>query len=120
MTFKRFLTKIISSVLLGISGYKMIYSILLIFFIYPQLSANSNAVGALIQEGLIGKMTAYLLTMVVDGVLGFFLLLKPAEEITVFHLIFGIILFGLSVFFIIKTPLTVDPIFFLLKETLNK
>lgn len=120
MSLKRFFSKSLSFILIGAGLYKMLYSVLLIFFVYPQLSTGQDPMSLLIQEGLIEKVIIYWLMMILDGVFGFFLLFKPEEEIRIFHLVAGAIISIASVFFIVRTPLTTDPIFFFLQGLFQK
>jgi len=108
--FKHLASRIISVVLIGAGLYKVFYSALLIFFIYPRFNIQNNTAGLLIQQGLVEKALVYWLTMVVDGLFGFNLLFKPQGEIRFVHIFLGLFISIFSVFFIVRTPLTVNPL----------
>jgi len=111
MSLKRIFSRLISFVLIAAGLYQVFYSSWLILFVYPKLSIGQNASDLLIQEGLIEKALVYWLTIVVGGFYGFFLLFKPEEEIGIYHLVAGVLISIFSIFFIINTPLTPNPIF---------
>lgn len=119
MSPKRIFSRLISLSLIGAGLYQILYSSLLVLFVYPKLKISQDAGGLLIQEGLIEKAIVYWLMIIVNSLYGFFLLFKPEEEIRFYHLAAGVVISIFSIFFIVQTPLTTDPIFFLLQKYLK-
>ena len=110
MDLKHAFSKLLSAVLIGVTLFQVFYSASLVFFVYPQVEITQDFFGSLIQEGLIEKAIVYWLLIILSGVYGFSLLFKPQEEIEIYHLVAGTIISVFAIFFVIKTPLTVNPL----------
>lgn len=110
MDLKHAFSKLLSAVLIGIALFQIFYSASLVFFVYPQTKITQDFFGLLIQEGLIEKAIIYWLLIILSGIYGFSLLFKPREEIENYHLIAGTIISVFAIFFVIRTPLTVNPL----------
>ncbi|MFC1727115.1 hypothetical protein ACFL0Y_01200 [Patescibacteria group bacterium] len=108
MDLKSLLAKIISVFLLIFSAYQTLLSINAIFFIYPNLDFQGQE-RFLIQTGLLDKALLIYISMITSGTYGFALLLKPTSKLKIIHIVSGILVFALSVFFVTKTPFTTDP-----------
>jgi hypothetical protein len=111
MSWRLKIGKITSILLIGTGLYQIFYSTSLLFLVYPHLKFGSGQSGFLLYEGLIEKAIFYFLTMIISGFYGLALMFKPEEELTYLQIFGGLIIFGFSVFFITKTPVTSDPIF---------
>ena len=107
---KHFFSKLISATLIGTTLFQIFYSISLIFLVYPRIEINQNFWGLLIQQSLIEKAIVYWFLIIIQGIYGFFLLFKSKEEIKVYHLVAGTIISVFAIFFVIKTPLTFNPL----------
>ncbi len=119
MNLRPLLAKI-TSVGLIISGlYQILLSIHATFFIYPNLQPLGQET-FLIQEGLVEKALLLYASMMTSGIYGTALLFKPKEKVKILHIIFGVLLFFGSIFFVSKTPFTTDPIIELIKEQLSR
>lgn len=110
MDLKHAFSKLLSAILIGIALFQTFYSTNLVFFVYPQVKINQDFFGLLIQEGLIEKAIIYWLLIILSGIYGFSLLFKPQEEIEIYHLIAGTAISVFAIFFVIRTPLTVNPL----------
>ena len=110
MDLKHAFSKLLSAVLIGVTLFQVFYSASLVFLVYPQVEITQDFFGLLIQEGLIEKAIVYWLLIILSGVYGFSLLFKPQEEIEIYHLVAGTIISVFAIFFVIKTPLTVNPL----------
>lgn len=119
MSLKRLISRLISLTLIASGIYKIIYSSVLMIFVYPQISLAEQESAKLIQEGLIEKAIIYWVTLCVDMLFASFLLFKPAEKIRPFHLVAGSLISIGSVFFVVRTPLTEDPLLLLLENALK-
>ena len=109
MSLRRILTKITSIAMVLFSLYQIFLSMNAIFFIYPNLQPQGYE-ALVVQEGLIEKAIILYISMITNGIYGTILLFKPEEEVKFIHIIFGIIIFFVSLFFVTKTPFTSDPI----------
>ncbi len=107
----RYLLAKITSVLLILSGlYQILLSVSAIFFVYPQL-ANYHGYQSLgAEESLIEKAIIIYISMIASGTYGLALLVKPAHEIKIAHIVVGALIFIGSIFFISQDPITTDPI----------
>jgi len=114
---KNIITKLTSFILLFSGAYQTLLSLNAIFFIYPHLNPHQEEV--IIKEGLIEKAFLLFATMVVDGIYGIILLIKPSKKIEVIHLIAGMVLIVVSFFFITQTPFTTDPLSNLIRSCFN-
>lgn len=110
MDLKHFFSKLISATLIGTTLFEVFYSASLIFLVYPQIEISQNFWGLLIQQSLIEKAIVYWFLIVIQGIYGFFLLFKPKEEIEVYQLVAGVIISVFAIFFVVKTPLTINPL----------
>lgn len=110
MELKDFAQKIISFILILSGIYQIFLSFNAIFFIYPQLVPSQRRFSYLTEMGLTDKALLLYATMIIDGIYGLGLLLKPSREVEIFHLVFGAVLAIVSIFFITKTPFTINPI----------
>lgn len=110
MDLKHAFSKLLSAVLIGIALFQIFYSASLVFFVYPQVEITQDFLGLLIQEGLIEKAIIYWFLIILSGIYGFSLLFKSQEEVEIYHLIAGTIISIFAIFFVIKTPLTVNPL----------
>lgn len=110
MGLKHKLAKIISILLIGAGAYQTIYSASLLLFVYPSLQFDAGRSGVILYEGLIEKAIVYYILMLVNGIYGLGLLFKPQEKLTYIQIMGGLIIFGLNVFFVAKTPVTTNPI----------
>lgn len=118
MELKPLFTRIISLFLIFFGLYQILLSTKAIFFVYPYLSPTDLGFSSIIQEGLIEKALLLYATMIIDGIYGITLLLKPIKEVEIIHLILGILIGIASVISITKTPFTTDPIFNFLRSLL--
>lgn len=109
MELKDFVTKITSLALIFSGIYQIFLSLNAIFFIYPHLNPGYVHSSPVTQRGLIEKALLLYVTMVISGVYGIALLLKPSKEVEIIHIILGILLTVASIFLITKTPFTTDP-----------
>jgi len=109
MNLKPILAKFTSVALIIFSLYQTLFSISAIFFIYPKLDQSGFDLLA-IELGLIQKAIVIYLTMIVSGFFGVALLLKPDQEVKIAHIVFGILIFTVSIFFTIQTPFATDPL----------
>jgi len=109
MNVKNLFAKITSAFLITLSFYQTVFSVKSIFIDYPRLNFHSQNT-FLIQQGLIQKAIILYITMTVSGIFGVVLLLKPAQKTQVAHIVFGILIFIISVFFTIQAPFSTDPI----------
>lgn len=99
--------------------YQILLSINAIFFIYPNLHPEGKE-ALLIQEGLIEKAIIIYASVIANSVYGTILLFKPEEEVKVIDILFGIVIFAGSIFFVTKTPFTTDPVIEYLKQLIFK
>ena len=112
---KRALTKFLSILMIIFGLYHIVLSMLAIFFIYPQVF-SSKAISLKTQEGLIEKAIIIYLVVIIDGLYGASLFVKPSEEIKTIHILAGIIIFIFSIFFVTRTSLTADPLVLFFSE----
>ncbi|MBU3956997.1 hypothetical protein KKI19_01810 [Patescibacteria group bacterium] len=110
MDWKHRLSRLTSILLIGSGVYQVIYSSVLIIFVYPHLKSSVGESGILLYESLIEKALVYYASMIVNGIYGISLLFKPKEEVTYLQIIGGLIVFALGILFITKTEATADPI----------
>lgn len=116
MDLKHKLGKLTSVLLIGSGVYQIIYSTVLLIFVYPRLKFGTGYSGKLLYESLIEKALVYYVLMIINGIYGFSLLFKPKEKLTYLQIIGGLIIFCLTTFFVTQSSITVDPIFnFLMK-----
>jgi len=108
--WKHRLSRLTSILLIGSGVYQVIYSSVLIIFVYPHLKSSVGESGILLYESLIEKALVYYASMIVNGIYGISLLFKPKEEVTYLQIIGGLIVFALGILFITKTEATADPI----------
>lgn len=109
MDLKHLAAKVTSLALIVSGLYQILLSLNAIFFIYPHLSPSGREV-FIIQEGLIEKALILYVLMVTSGIYGVILLFKPREEVKLIHILSGILIFIFSIFFVVQTPFTTDPI----------
>ena len=110
MDLKHLLAKI-TSVLLILSGiYQILLSFNSIFFLYPQLANYQGPQSLTLEEGLVEKAIILYASMIATGTYGMALLIKPAHQIKIIHIIVGILIFIGSIFFISQDPIMTDPI----------
>ena len=109
MNWKHKLAKLTSFLLIGIGLYQIINSTLLLVLVYPHLNFDQGYSGVLLYESLIEKALVYYASMMVNGVYGMSLLFKPKEELTYLQIIGGLFIFALSILFVTKTRVTMDP-----------
>lgn len=110
MDWKNRFAKLTSVLLIGTGVYQIIYSTILLVFVYPHLKFGFGESSILLYESLIEKALVYYASMIVNGIYGASLLFKPKEEITYLQIIGGLIIFALGVFFVTRTEVTTDPI----------
>ena len=110
MDWKHRLSRLTSILLIGSGVYQVIYSSVLIIFVYPHLKSSVGESGILLYESLIEKALVYYASMIVNGIYGISLLFKPKEEVTYLQIIGGLIVFALGILFITRTEATADPI----------
>lgn len=110
MDWKHRLSRLTSILLIGSGVYQVIYSSVLIIFVYPHLKFSVGESGILLHESLIEKALVYYASMIVNGIYGFSLLFKPKEEVTYLQIIGGMIIFALGILFVTRTEVTTDPI----------
>ena len=109
MDIKNHSAKIVSFFLIANTIYQTILSVNAIFFIYPRLNFDSQN-NLIIQEGLVERAIILYATIVVGGIYGSFLLLRPSNKLKVIHVISGILIFIFSIFYVVRTPFTDDPL----------
>lgn len=109
MDLKQLAAKLTSSALIILGSYQILLSITAIFFVYPYLYPYGRE-AIIIQEGLIEKGLILYASMVVSGIYGVLLLFKPTEKVKIIHLLAGILIFIVSLFFVTQTPFTTDPL----------
>ena len=118
-SLKEIITKSLS-ILLIVSGlYHLLLSSLFVLIIYPRSLNSDRFVPLIIQEGLIEKALVLYLTTIVEGLYGLSLLFRPKQEVGLFHLLVGIIIFFFSFFFITETRLTTDPLWLILQNIIS-
>lgn len=110
MDLKYKLGKLTSVLLIGFGVYQIIYSAVLLVFIYPHLKFGVGYSSALLYESLIEKALVYYASMIINGIYGISLLFKTREEVTYLQIIGGLIIFGLGILFVTRTEMTTDPI----------
>ena len=110
MDLKHLLAKITSVLLIVFSLYQTLLSLNSIFFIYPRLNSNGDQELLLLEQGLVEKAIIIYLSMLATGIYGFVLLFKPQNQVKILHIVFGLLIFGASLFFVSKTPFTTDPV----------
>lgn len=110
MDLKHLLAKVISILLILFGIYQIFLSLNAIFFIYPHLTDYQGYHLLWIEEGLIEKALLLYATMVVNGIYGVVLLFKPIQEVKIIHIFGGIAIFIVSVFFVVQTSFTTDPL----------
>lgn len=110
MDWKHKLAKFTSVLLIGSGVYQVIYSSVLIIFVYPHLKFGMGESGVLLYESMIEKALVYYASMIISGIYGISLLFKSKEEVTYLQIVGGLIVFILSVFFVTRTEVTTDPI----------
>lgn len=109
MDLKHLAAKTVSIFLILFGLYQVYLSINSIFFVYPHL-AEGEGYSRIIQEGLLQKAIFIYISMIVDGVYGFALFLKPAHEVKVMHIITGGAIGIVSFIFTVGGPMTSNPI----------
>lgn len=114
MDWKHKSAKFISILLIGSGIYQVLYSSILIFFVYPHLKFGTGESGFLLYKSLIERALVYYASMIVSGIYGISLLFKSKEEVTYLQILGGLIIFTLGIFFVTRTELTTDPIIRLL------
>jgi hypothetical protein len=119
MSFRRLLTKVVSLALIVSGLYQIILSLNAIFFIYPNLHPQGQE-ALIFQEGLVEKALILYASIITTGIYGTILLFKPEEEVKIIHIVFGILIFVGSIFFVVKTPFTTDPVLDYLTQFLLK
>jgi len=107
--WKHKLAKLTSFLLIGIGLYQILYSTLLLVLVYPQLKFGQGYSGVILYESLIEKALVYYASMMINGLYGMSLWFKPKEKLTYLHIIGGLFIFALSIFFVTKTKVTTDP-----------
>lgn len=110
VSWKHKFAKLTSVLLIGTGLYQIIYSAILLVFVYPHLKFSVGESGILLHESLIEKALVYYASMIVNGIYGFSLLFKPKEEVTYLQIIGGMIIFALGILFVTRTEVTTDPI----------
>ena len=109
MDIKHLAAKITSVFLIASSIYQTFLSLNAIFFIYPNLEFSQQDKFT-IQTGLVEKALVLYISMVAAGIYGLALILKPIEKISLINIIFGLVIFLASIFFVTQTPFTNDPL----------
>lgn len=120
MSWKNKVAKSTSVLLIVFGLYQTSYSAALLFFVYPYLSFDGGKAGEVLYEGMIEKAIVYYVLMVVNGFYGVSLLFKPKEQLTIIQIIGGLIIFGLNLLFVVRTPITTDPVFEFLIDLIKK
>ncbi|KPJ70984.1 hypothetical protein AMJ51_00370 [Microgenomates bacterium DG_75] len=109
MDWKHGLAKLTSILLIGMGLWQVFYSTGLLLFVYPSLKFGGGDSSYLLYVGLIEKAIVNYLAMIISGVYGVTLLFKPKEKLTYFQIAGGLVIFGFTVFFVTRTPVTTDP-----------
>ncbi|MBN1263380.1 MAG: hypothetical protein JW991_03400 [Candidatus Pacebacteria bacterium] len=107
---RKIISTILSSLLILFGVYNLIFSVILIFFVYPQVFDSPRLLGPALQESLIEKAITIYLSTVIDGFYGVALFLKPSEKIKIIHLVAAFLIFVYSVFFVTQSNLTRNPL----------
>ena len=102
MDLKHLTAKAVSVSLIFFGLYQVYLSINSIFFIYPRL-AEGAGYSRVMQEGLFQKAIFIYLSMIIDGVYGFALFLKPAHEIKIMHIVTGAVIGTVSFIFTFRS-----------------
>lgn len=110
MNWKHKFAKLTSILLILTGVYQIIYSTVLLIFVYPHLQFKTGKTGLILYESLIEKAIIYYVSIVIEGTYGIGLLFKPKEKLTYLQIFGGLIIFILSIFFVTKTTVTSDPI----------
>jgi len=92
-----YLKKTVALSLIASSLYKTYLALNDILFIYPKLSFLENPDQIYLE--LIKKAIYLSMSLTIDSVYGFSLLIKPLEKTKQYHVYFGIILFIFSILF---------------------
>lgn len=110
MSWKQKLAKLTSILLIGNVIYQIVYSTILLIFVYPHLQFRAGMTGLILYESMIEKAIIYYISIVISGIYGVALFFKPKEQLTSIQIIGGLIIFFLTVFFVTKSSVTADPI----------
>lgn len=110
MDWKHKSARLTSILLIGFGIYQLIYSSVLLVFVYPHLKFGAGKSSLLLYESLIEKALVYYASMIINGIYGISLLFKSREEITYLQTVGGLVIFALGVLFVTRTEVTTDPI----------
>ena len=110
MNGKHKLAKLVSILLIGAGLYNIAYSSYLLTVVYPKLKITYDLAGLSLQEGMVEKAFVHYISLIVNGFYGIGLMFKPREKLTYIQVFGGIILFSLTTLFVIKSPITGNPL----------
>jgi hypothetical protein len=110
MSLKHFVAKITSVLLIFSTFYQTVLSINAILFVYPQLANLQRYQSLTVEKVLVEKAIIIYVSMLVSGTYGITLLVKPAQQLKIAHILVGILIFIGSLFFISQDPIMTDPI----------
>ncbi|MBU1126732.1 MAG: hypothetical protein ABIH88_03270 [Patescibacteria group bacterium] len=110
MNGKHKLAKLVSILLIGAGLYNIAYSSYLLTVVYPKLKITYDSAGLSLQEGMVEKAFVHYISLIVNGFYGIGLMFKPREKLTYIQVFGGIILFSLTTLFVIKSPVTGNPL----------
>lgn len=107
---KKFITKLLSIILIIFGFYHIVISIFSIFYLYPRVLNSTESITWRLQESLVEKAFILYLSTIINGLYGLTLLLRPPEKVKTVHLLAGMVLVIFSFFFVTRTELTTDPV----------
>lgn len=110
MSGKHALAKIISILLVGGGLYNIVYSSYLLLVVYPKLKVSYDITGLALQEGMVEKAFIHYISLILNGFYGIGLMFRPKEKLTYIQILGGFIIFVLTTFFVIKSPVTNNPL----------
>lgn len=110
MNGKHKLAKLVSILLVGAGIYNIAYSSYLLTVVYPKLKVTYDLAGLSLQEGMVEKAFVHYISLIVNGFYGIGLMFKPREKLTYIQVFGGIVLFALTTLFVIKSPVTGNPL----------
>ena len=110
MSFKKLISKILSWAMIGTGIYQILYSIFLMFFVYPHYQGSSEINPEIIGRSLLEKGIVMYLSLILNTTLGLALLFTPEHKLRFYQIFIGVLLLGLTLFYVTSTPLTTNPI----------
>jgi hypothetical protein len=110
MDFKHLFAKIVSIFLIAGGVFNIVYSSYLLLIVYPKLKITYDTTGLILQEGMVEKAFTHYISLIINGFYGIDLLFKPKEKLSYIQIIGGFIVFLLTTFLVVKTPITNNPL----------